>query len=638
MALNGSTSVAFTSYDNLKFSWSATQSTANNSSTVAWQLELVSGKYGLIESSYAKAYTIVVDGNTYSGTNYINISNNTTKTLVSGTTVVKHNADGTKTFNFSITQAIKINWNGEYIGTKSFSGSGVLDNIPRHATLLNAPDFKNTTIPQIQISNPLGEDIEALKVCIALDEAGSNVAVAWQNIPKDEIDYLFSITTSEREKLAKAVTGTTTTNIWYILSSTVGGVAKTSKLKRTYTIENAKPFLDYSVYDGNSTTSKLTGDTSKFIKFYSNIIFTFAAHSREYATITSKSTTYQGDTSTSDNGVFSNIESNIITFSATDNRNQTTTESVELDIIEYSKLTCNLKVENPTAAGDASITINGNFFNGSFGAQSNNVTLSYRIKPEGGSYGSWKYLSGTANGNNYTITSTITGLDYQTTYTVQARAVDRLSSVFSKEIVIKSVPTFDWGKDDFNFNCDLKMKGNTVLRATDEKKVVLSAEGAEIYLRPNGSTTDSGQLRLNTDGTATLNGSQIITSGMVADYVIEQGDNGAYAYTKWNSGKLEAWRTSQSSITAAITSAYNNMYYADSLTLTTTGNASQFTSVQCIQLTFNKNDNIGLYYPVVKRYAINNGAVTVTYMLANPSSRDSASVGIPNLYIIGRWK
>lgn len=583
MALSGSTSLAFTDYDSLKFSWTATQSVANNSSTVSWKLELVSGKYGLISSSAAKAYTIVVDGNTYTGTNYINIGNNTTKTLVSGSTVVKHNDDGSKTFNFSISQAIKIYFSEVYIGTKSFSGSGVLDDIPRYATLVNAPNFRNTSVPQVQYSNPLGESIEELKICIALDEAGTNIAVAWQDVPKTGIYYEVVISDLERLTLAKAVVGSTTIPIYYILSSTIGGVAQQSKLKCTYTIENGKPRLYYTVEDSNTTTAALTGDTSKFIKYYSILQYTFTPSGRYSATITSQSATYQGVSKTTSVGTFGTVESNTIVFSATDNRAQTTSETLTLDIIDYVKPTCDLKAENPTAAGNMSLTIKGNYFNSSFGATSNTLSVAYRIKEEGSSYGSWVTISGAiASGNTYEAATTVSGLDYQSSYTVEARIVDELTTAYSKELTVRSIPTFDWGKEDFNLNVPLNMNGNTVLRATDEKKVVLSAEGADIYLRPNGSITDEGQLRLTTTGEAYLDGSVevdgeamfndnvsvrgVLTVGLydMADFVVAQGtasmgDNGTWYWSKWLSGKAECYGT-RSFGNLDISTAWGSMY------------------------------------------------------------------------------
>lgn len=117
--------------DTLKFSWQEnSQSVADNETTVGWKLELIAGQYGKISSTASKKWSVIFNGNSYSGTNTIGIANNATKTLASGTTVIPHNADGTKTFSFSFSQELKITFNS-YVGTKTGSGTGTLDTIPR---------------------------------------------------------------------------------------------------------------------------------------------------------------------------------------------------------------------------------------------------------------------------------------------------------------------------------------------------------------------------------------------------------------------------------------------------------------------------------------------------------------------------
>ena len=132
MASNGSTSVAFTAYDTLKFNWvQVGQSTTNNSTTINWSLQLVSGSAGKIISSAIKSWRVVVNGTTYSGTNSVAVENNTTKTLASGQTVIDHYTDGTKSFNYSFSQEFGITFAGASISTISGSGVGELNTIPR---------------------------------------------------------------------------------------------------------------------------------------------------------------------------------------------------------------------------------------------------------------------------------------------------------------------------------------------------------------------------------------------------------------------------------------------------------------------------------------------------------------------------
>lgn len=134
MATSGSKSVSVTAYDTLKFSWTAgAQNIDKNQTPVSWKLQLISVKYGAISSSASKAWSVTVNGTKYSGTNTVGIAENATKTLASGTTTITHDADGSKSFNFSFSQEFNINFNGQ-VGTKSGSGSGTLNTIPRATT------------------------------------------------------------------------------------------------------------------------------------------------------------------------------------------------------------------------------------------------------------------------------------------------------------------------------------------------------------------------------------------------------------------------------------------------------------------------------------------------------------------------
>ena len=132
MASNGSTSVAVTTYDTLKFNWvQVGQSTVNNYTTINWSLQLISGSAGQITSSATKNWSVTINGTTYTGTNSVAIANNTTKTLASGQVTITHNNDGAKSFNYSFSQEFNITFAGASVGTKSGTGTGTLNTIPR---------------------------------------------------------------------------------------------------------------------------------------------------------------------------------------------------------------------------------------------------------------------------------------------------------------------------------------------------------------------------------------------------------------------------------------------------------------------------------------------------------------------------
>lgn len=122
MALSGS--VSTTKYDGryLKLSWTATQSVANNTSTIKWTLSAVGGN-----SSWYKTgpVTVVMDGATiYSKSTRVQMY---TGTIASGTKTITHKSNGSRTFLVDIAAAI-------YTSAVNCSGSKTftLDTIPRN--------------------------------------------------------------------------------------------------------------------------------------------------------------------------------------------------------------------------------------------------------------------------------------------------------------------------------------------------------------------------------------------------------------------------------------------------------------------------------------------------------------------------
>ena len=107
------------------------QSPQNNTTTVAYTLTLV--RPSPVTSSATKAWSVTINGVTTKGSGTIGGSGN--KTLLSGTQVIPHNADGTKTISFGGSCQLGINWGGTQLGTISGTGSMALTPIQRYATV-----------------------------------------------------------------------------------------------------------------------------------------------------------------------------------------------------------------------------------------------------------------------------------------------------------------------------------------------------------------------------------------------------------------------------------------------------------------------------------------------------------------------
>lgn len=108
MALKGSVSVEATpnGHDLLVFTWEAVQDAVAKTSTISWVLQLVADASGALNVTNAEIYpwAVTIDGQAFSGKSNIYIQANQTKTLATGSAVLSHDADGTKSFEFSFMQ------------------------------------------------------------------------------------------------------------------------------------------------------------------------------------------------------------------------------------------------------------------------------------------------------------------------------------------------------------------------------------------------------------------------------------------------------------------------------------------------------------------------------------------------------
>ncbi len=133
MASNGSTTVAVTNWDNLVFSWEVvSQSAIELSSVISWSLKLVATSSGRIDSSASKAWSVTINGTTFSGTNTVGIGNKKTQTLASGSMTLAHVAStGARALQYSFSQEFGITFSGNWIGTISGEGESSLPVIAR---------------------------------------------------------------------------------------------------------------------------------------------------------------------------------------------------------------------------------------------------------------------------------------------------------------------------------------------------------------------------------------------------------------------------------------------------------------------------------------------------------------------------
>ena len=461
MATSGYRDEWVSNWDTLRFNWwQNSQSIADNTTTIGWNLQLISGKYGAISSSASKSWSVNVNGASYSGTTTVGIGNNTTKTLASGTTTIWHNNDGTKTFAYSFSQAFDITFSGSWIGTVSGSSTGPLDTIPRYASITSAPDFNDEdTNLTIYFNNPGNFDLK-LKM-----EAGGDVELISRDKVTKTSPYTFVLTEAEKKKLRQKCTGDYLSVRFTVVTYLNGVETNWSWIDKTMTLVNYNPTLNPTVVDVGGVSTTYTGDPNKIILNFNYVQVAFNAVAQKEASIVGMKATC-GNTSIYADGYMGYVNSGTFVFSVTDSRGHTATKTITKETINYIPLTCNASyeaelVEETTA--NMTLNIRGNYFNGSFGAVTNSLTLEYRYKINNGSYPTdddgndvWTTISSpTLSNGTYSAQKTLTGVNYQDTYTFQVRATDAVNvggDAKYSGFVAKILPVFDWSENDFNFN------------------------------------------------------------------------------------------------------------------------------------------------------------------------------------------
>ena len=459
MALSGSISTYLRGRE-YRIVWSASQSIAGNYSTITcWHYLINDSSFSLYINGRSNSCN--VGGNVQSFSSAA-ISTGGGSTIHLGTTThtVYHNADGSKSVTITGTFNIQATLSGTYYSSLTASGTVTLDTIPRAATISSAPNFTDEDNPVLKYSNPAGSVVDALYAGIYGTDGATEYA-AYRSISETGTSYTFNLTDEEREALQAACATAKSITVRFYVRTVLAGVTYNNSVEKTLTIANAAPTLAPTVKDTNATTKALTGDEAKFIKGHSNAAFTVGASAKKLATIKSQGVTCGDKSSSSASGTLSAVESGTFTFSVTDSRGYTTAKKLTKTLIDYVELTCSLKASNPTADGDMAMRISGSYFNGSFGATANTLTVQYRQSTDGGSnWGEWVTVEAALSGHSYTADVSLTGLDYRTAYTFQARAIDKLATVNTALKTVKALPVFEWGEDAFIHNTNLYMAEN----------------------------------------------------------------------------------------------------------------------------------------------------------------------------------
>ena len=429
-------------------------SVANNTSNVTVKVQVWRTNTGYETYGTGTCY-VTIDGTNYSQaiTTSQKFTYNSYTEVFNKTLNITHNQNGSKTIYVS-----------SYINHSRFDSNSQgfnvnLTNIPRGATITNAPNFTDTGNPTITYSNTAGSQVSSLQACISL--TGSNDDIAYRNIPINGTNYTFNLTQAERNILLNATSGKTRTVYFYIKTVLSGNTFYSNKAV-TFSVVNANPTIESISYeDVNSSITAITGNNQWIVRNKSTLQITLTnLKALKGATLSSATVNINGviqsfsgisgSSLSSANLNFGtiNVSSNInATIILTDSRGFSTTYTKAITVLNYETpyATINLARRNNFYT-ECDLLVDCTF---SSLNNTNSITIQYQTKKvSDSSYGALTTIS-----NN--VQTTI-NLDNSYQWNVKVIATDSLgSSVNYVLFVDKGIPLFfvDKDKNSIGINC-----------------------------------------------------------------------------------------------------------------------------------------------------------------------------------------
>lgn len=377
---------------------------------------------------------------------------------------VNNKTTGTTPFKFTIKDTINTGWCNYTSSTYSLGVDPAGSDI---GAIANFNIGNAITVPITKYASMY--DVLVVKIGSTTIKTMNNVSnPATVTFTSNELNTIYGLTTT----VQSTVFTFELTTYEDSSKATVVGTTK-STTARGYIVGSYPLINSITFEDTNSTTTTLTGDSSKIVRYKSNVKISVSVSPVNQATI--KSVTINGTTATLSSGyyvaTFNSVNTNSFDVKVIDSRDFPTNRNLTIsssNYIQYIPLTLSASVRrNQPTDGKVVINYSGNYFNGSFGSESNSLTVEYRYIEKGGTWkDEWVTLTPTISGNTYKGNLTIEGFNYQKQYVFQVKATDKLSMPNATEInVTKGEPILYWNETRAGVNGDFVVKDGKAIKS-----------------------------------------------------------------------------------------------------------------------------------------------------------------------------
>lgn len=446
---------------------------------ILWQSVQTGGSYNMTTRS-AKYFVSHNGGaETETAISYV-LPYQSTVTLADSTLTVSHDAEG----NGSLSVRTWMNTNIS-AGTIELSKTLTLPQIPRASTVSAADGVIGGTAriavgkKSSSFSHSIAYQFGTLSGYVTAEGGVSAGEVIFSS---DSVDFL--LPESFYYAIPDSAYGVCTLTLrTYHGGSQIGQSQSTAFTVRT-DASVCGPVVSGTVEDTNAVTGALTGNGS-LVRYHSDALCNITATARMGASIVEQR--IGGVAVAGDSRTIQAVETGQIVFYAKDSRGYESYTTVSVPMIPYTRLTNNAAVlrDDPTS-GKATLTLQGQCYQGSFGAAENALTAAYQI--DGG-----EVVPVTPTGS-YQAVIPLTDMDYEKTYTLTVTVSDCLETAVKTLTLQKGIPVFDWGETDFAFHVPVTMdtplsvgSGGTGRNAWTSGMVISGGTGLETVAIAGGA-------------------------------------------------------------------------------------------------------------------------------------------------------
>ena len=660
--------------DHYVFSWSlASQSIVDNTTTINWSVVAAGGSTAGYYNSVKEKY-VTVYGATKSNSDWQTVYNGTTS--FSGTTVIKHDANGKGSFSASCGGAF------EYSGAYNSTGSGSWD-LPTIARA-TTPTLASTTITMgATINITLTPANSTFKHKLRYDfgsvaGSASGFSMGAEFTVQGTTTVTFTPPTSLGSQIPNNLSGTGKIICYTYTSS--GTHIGTTSVNITLNVPSYTPTVTGITLTGNNLLSAAYVQGKSTVTFNATVGTSYGAKTKSITTVIDGKS-YSGLPFTT-SVLSSGSKTAKITFVDTRDKS-VTVESSAFQV--YAYFLPNITEFTLARQSDGTTVIAT--VKGSISAINNKNAKTIKVTLNG--------VTNTVTSSAYTInaTTTFTGIPTDSTLTGKVVFTDSYVSIERTATLPTVAVTMDFYKDGNGIAMGKVAEGGNLLDVAWNERVRgnLTANGTmtvdglatlknqlylsgHIYMGGNKAATGENHVKFSNADNSTYphnvyiyggnpssdvaiglydagksrnvinykDGSNAISFGngsstinfngnKLADFVVEQGVSSDWNYVKWNNGKSEAWRKIELGdvpLTSALAGGVysNTSYNGRGVTLP----SGLFNAVP---LAFSNVYSNG--YTLCQVASATN--TQVVYRIWSPYSATVTGV-IVSLYVVGRWK